>query len=60
MAAPIMTNAAMSGTPQQPQHPTFARSLSLREALRRRSRFLFGPRQAGKTSLVHQQLPEAR
>ena len=55
-----MISAAMSGNPQNAQHPTFARSLSLREALRRRSCFLFGPRQVGKTSLVHQQLPEAR
>jgi len=51
-----MINAGMLGV----YHQHVSRSLALPEALRRRSCFLFGPRQTGKTSLVHDQLPQAR
>jgi predicted AAA+ superfamily ATPase len=40
--------------------PFIGRALALRELAHRKSLFLFGPRQTGKTALVRQALPEAR
>ena len=38
----------------------FPRKLQLSPLIKRSSVFLFGPRQTGKTTLVRNQLPEAR
>lgn len=40
--------------------PSVPRALDLRALLERKSHFLFGPRQTGKTTLVRASLPEAR
>jgi len=41
-------------------HPVVARALDLAGLLAKKSHFLFGPRQTGKTFLVRQALPDAR
>ncbi|MBL8861037.1 MAG: ATP-binding protein [Planctomycetes bacterium] len=44
-----------------PGHPSFVpRALDLAQALGKKSHFLLGPRQTGKTSLLRRQLPGAR
>jgi predicted AAA+ superfamily ATPase len=40
-------------------HPEIPRALDLTALLRRKSHFLLGPRQTGKTTLIRHQLPEA-
>lgn len=40
-------------------HPEIPRALDLNALLRRKSHFLLGPRQTGKTTLIQQQLPGA-
>jgi predicted AAA+ superfamily ATPase len=37
----------------------YKRILDLRETLKHKSIFLFGPRQTGKSTLVHEALPDA-
>jgi predicted AAA+ superfamily ATPase len=39
--------------------PEIKRSLNLREVLEKKSCFLFGPRQTGKSTLIRQQFPDA-
>jgi predicted AAA+ superfamily ATPase len=41
-------------------NPTIGRLLKLRDLLERKSHFLFGPRQTGKTYLIHQDLGDAQ